>query len=101
MKTERHKKFQSSDNYAHAGSSKDREKWSDSGHILKVKPKIYGVDVREREVRDSLKIQGLSILKKRGRLWGTQAWDIGTRSLSVDMLSLRCLVDTRAEVLGT
>ena len=65
MKTERHKKFQSGEkvDYAHAGSSKDREKWSDSGHILRVKPKIYGVDVREIEVRDGLTFQGLSILK--------------------------------------
>lgn len=42
---------------------------------MKVKSKIYGVDVREREVRDGLKVQDLRILKKRGRLWGTQAWD--------------------------
>lgn len=79
MKTGRPKTIQFGDcsDLAHAGSSRGREKWLDSRHILKVN-KAYGdrYDVNVRE-RDDFRIWGLSFGKKRGRFQEPPAWDCG------------------------
>lgn len=56
------------------------------------------MDLRGREVKAELVIWGLSIWNKRGQSRRHRLGITKTRSLAVDVLSLRCLLDSRTEV---
>lgn len=85
---------------AHDGSSRKRQNWSGSGHILKGKPKTYpdeyDRDLGGRKIKADLMIWGLSIWSKRRQERETGLGD--PKDLAVDMLSLRCWLDSRCRL---